>query len=266
MPASAGTVVAAGPPTALAQAAGSARPPAEDAELFTRFVADYAAQHPDRAISVLQAGCTTAGPELDLTALRACGISLVVSQIDDDCRAARAVVARRPELHSVTLGELRLLPLAPRSLDIVQCSMLLHRIGNAELVLGRLAGALRPGGLLLLRTADRQTAAGLLDRRLPQFARAIAWQAASPGAAGPFPARYEPIASAHGIEAFVTRHGLAVASRQACRSPGSTGQPVAVPLGRRLVAWLSRGRFTCNHDELQYVIRKPEDPDARLLR
>ena len=166
-------------------------------------------------------------------------------------------------MRSATLGELRLVPLAPRSFDIVQCSMLLHRIGNAELVLGRLVGALRPGGLLLLRTADRQTAAGLLDRKLPSFLRAIAWRAAGQGQPGPFPARYEPITSAHGIEAFVTRHGLVIAHRGPCRAPGRAG---GVPLSRRLVAWLTGGRFTCSHDELRYVIRKPEHPFARVLQ
>lgn len=240
-----------------------ALPAVGHAELFTRFAADYAALHSDRAIAILQAGCTTAGPELDLAALRASGVELLVSGVDDDCRAARAAVARRPELRSATLGEMRLVPLTPRSFDIVQCSMLLHRIDNAELVLGRLVGALRPGGLLMLRTADRQTAAGLLDRKLPSFVRAIAWRAASQGQPGPFPARYEPITSAHGIEAFVTRHGLVVAHRGACRMPGRAG---GVPLSRRLVASLSGGRFTCGHDELRYVIRKPEHPFARVLQ
>jgi SAM-dependent methyltransferase len=243
-----------------------ALPAADQAGLFTSFAADYAAHHPDRAIAILQAGCTTAGPELDIAALRASGVSLIMSAVDDDCRAARAAVARRPELGSATLGELRLVPLAPRSVDIVQCSMLLHRIGNAELVLGRLVGTLRPGGLLLLRTADRQSAAGMLDRKLPSFARAIVWRAASPGQPGPFPARYEPITSAQGIEAFVSRHGLVIAHRGACHTPGRAGRPGAVPIGRQLVAWLSGGRFTCSHDELCYVIRKPEDPFARLLQ
>jgi len=234
--------------------------------LFTRFVADYAALHPDRAIALLQAGCTTAGPELDLAVLRASGVDLLVSGVDDDCRSARAAAARRPELSSATLGELRLVPLTPRSIDIVQCSMLLHRIANAELVLGRLVGTLRPGGLLLLRTADRQTVAGLLDRKLPSFLRAITWRAANAGQPGPFPARYDPITSAHGIEAFVTRHGLVIAHRGTVRAPGRGSITGGIPLSHRLIAWLSGGRFTCSHDELRYVIRKPEHPFARVLQ
>jgi SAM-dependent methyltransferase len=233
------------------------------ADEFTRFTAEYAAQHADRPISILQAGCTTAGAELDLAAVRAIGADLLVSQADDDCPAARETAESRPELRSATLAELRQLPLTPRSLDIVQCSMLLHRIGNAELVLSRLVGALRPGGLLLLRTADRLSATGTLDRMLPQFARVMAWHLARPGQPGPFPARYEPIASARGVERFVSRHGLTIAHRQACRADSDRKAPVAI--ARTLVGWLSGGRFTSEHDELHYVIRKPEDPFARVI-
>ncbi len=235
------------------------------AEPFTQFTAQYAAQHPDRAISILQVGCTTAGDELDFAAVRASGADLVVSQADDDCPAAREAAESRPELQSATLAELRQLPVTPRSLDIVQCSMLLHRIGNAELVLSRLVGALRPGGLLLLRTADRQTAAGALDRMLPQFARVMAWRMARPGEPGPFPARYEPIASVRGVELFVSRHGLVIAHRQARRAARKSGGAAVVAGARALVGWLSGGRFTSSHDELHYVIRKPEDPFARVL-
>jgi hypothetical protein len=233
------------------------------ADQFTRFTAEYAAQHPDRPISILQAGCTTVGAELDLAAVRASGADLVVSQADDDCPAAREAAESRPEMRSATLAELRQLPLTPRSLDIVQCSMLLHRIGNAELVLSRLVGALRPGGLLLLRTADRLSALGALDRMLPQFARAMTWRLVRPGQPGPFPARYEPIASARGVEAFVSRHGLVIAHRQACRA--TSDRMAAAAVARTLVRWLSGGRFTSGHDELHYVIRKPEDPFARVI-
>jgi len=246
------------PAQADAQADGAAEP-------FTQFTAEYAAQYPDRPITLLQAGCTTAGSELDLAAVRASGVDLVVSLADDDCPAARDTAESRPELRSATLAEMRQLPVAPRSLDIVQCSMLLHRIGNAELVLSRLVGALRPGGLLLLRTADRQTAAGALDRMLPQFARVMAWRLARPGEPGPFPARYEPIASARGVELFVSRHGLVIAHRQARRTPGKSGRAAPVAAARALVGRLSGGRFTSRHDELRYVIRKPEDPFARVI-
>lgn len=253
---------------ARAEAVQAHPPPAarssNPARSLTRFAVDYAVQHPNRAITVLQAGCTTAGPELDLAQVRASARDLVLCLVDDDSPATRAAIARRPDLRSATLGELRSVPIGPRAFDIVQCSLVLHRVSNAEVVLGRLVAALRPGGLLLLRTLDRETAAGFLDRSTPRFLRELTWRAGRPGQPGPFPARYEPIASARGIEAFVTRHGLVVADRQACSTGGGHAR-ATIPYLHKVVAWLSRGRLAIGHDELRYVIRKPEDRFARLL-
>ncbi len=234
------------------------------ADVFTRFTTDYIAEHPGRAITLLQAGCATAGPELDVAGLLGSAPQLTVSRVDDDSTTVRAVLASQPDLSSATVTELRTLALTPRSDDLVQCSMLLHRVRNAELVLDRLVAALRPGGLLFLRTADRETAAGFLDRKLPQFARDLAWRAAQPSEPGPFPACYEPIASGRGIEAFVVRQGLAIAHRQTCSAAGRTG-PRRIPPSQRVVTWLSRGRLIASYDELAYVIRKPEDRFARIL-
>jgi hypothetical protein len=242
--------------------------PGEDAspaDIFNRFAADYIAERPGRTITLLQAGCTTVGPELDVAALRTSAPDLVVSRVDADDGTVRAIVAASPDLAAAVLTELKTLALAPRSVDFVQCTMLLHRIGNAELVLDRLVAALRPGGLLFLRTADRETAAGLLDRKLPQRAREAAWRATWPGQPGPFPAYYEPIASGRGIEAFVVRHGLAIAHRQACSGGVRPGVGSWNSASERLVTWLSRGRLVDGYDELRYVIRKPEDRYARIL-
>jgi SAM-dependent methyltransferase len=233
---------------------------------FTKFALDYVAEHPGRAISVLQAGCATAGHDLDLAALRASAAGVVVWLIDDDSPETRTAVASRPELREAILADLRSVPLAPRSFDIVHCPMLLDRITNAGLVFDRLVAALRPGGLLLVRTPDRQTAAGFLDRRLPRALRAAAWPATRPGQPGPFPAIYEPIASARGLAAFMTRQGLAVAHRETYTALDGTGMATAMLAARRLVAWLSRGRLTCRHDELRYVLRKPQDQFARVLQ
>jgi SAM-dependent methyltransferase len=254
--------VAADDTAARAGLAGAA--PGADG-LFTRFALDLAAQRPGRAVAVLQAGCTTAGPELDLDLLRAFGHDLDVSLIDDETAASRAAVAVRPELGAAKLGELRLLPLRPRSYDIVQCSLLLHRVRNADMVLGRLAAAVRPGGLLLLRMADPGSAFGFLDRRLPRLIRTIAWRRLRTGQPGPYPACYEPVASARGIEAFMSRHGLSIAHRGIASSARSLSRPAAARVAGQLLTVLSRGRLAADHDELCYVIRRPEDRFARVL-
>jgi len=249
----------------LARARADRLETTDQVDVFTRFAADYAAEHRGRTITFLQAGCATAGPELDMETLAKVVPGLVINRVDDDNPVVREVAAGRPELTSVAFAELRTLTLAPRSVDLIQCSMLLHRIRNAELVLDRLVAGLRPGGLLFLRTADRDTAAGVIDRKLPQFAREIAWHGAHPSEPGPFPAYYEPIASGRGVESFVVRHGLAIAHRQAYSAERSPSSTRTLLTAQRLVRRLSRASRGAPYDELRYVIRKPLDKYARVL-
>lgn len=243
----------------------AASTPAGAGELFTRFAMDYAAQRQGQPLTVLLAGCTTAGGELDLARLRRGGRELTVMMIDEDNEITRAAVGAHAELAASTLGDLRQVPLTPRSCDIVQCSMLLDRIPHSDLVLGRLVEAIRPGGLLLLRVTDRDSAAGFLDRALPHPMRVLIWRQLRPGEPGPYPAVHEPLASARGIQSFVTRHGLAIAHRQVGSLLDGGPGPAGLLPARKLVCALSRGRRAWAHDELRYVIRKPEDQFARLV-
>jgi SAM-dependent methyltransferase len=233
--------------------------------VFTRFALEHAAQRPGRGIAVLQAGCTTADQNLDLTALRARGHDVDICYVDDESPVTRATVARRPDLASAAIGDLRLAALRPRSFDIVHCSLLLHRISHAEVVLGRLVASLRPGGLLMLRIADSDSVAGFLDRRMPDVLRSLAWQSSRPGQPGPHPAIYDPVATASGIEAFLSRHGLTVAHRDEASSPSWAGYGRG-RLAARLVSRMSRGRLPSDHDELHYVVRRPVDRFARVLQ
>jgi SAM-dependent methyltransferase len=233
--------------------------------VFTRFALALAAQRA-LGITVLQAGCTTAGSELDLALLLASGPEVEVSLIDDDSQESQAIVAARPELAPAILAALGLVPLRPRSFDIVHCPLLLHRITNADVILGRLAAALRPDGLLLLRIIDPESAAGFLDRRLPGPIRVLAWRLIWPGHPGPHRAVYEPVASARGVEAFVSRHGLTVAHRSAVRASVLPARAASIARSAaRMVSWLSGGKLAHDHDELWYVVRKPEDRFARVL-
>ena len=236
-----------------------------DSPLFTRAVLDYAAHRAGQPLALLQAGCATASGDLDVARLRATGCQVAVSLLDDDSLAARAAVAARPELASCTLGDLRIAPLPSRSFDIVHCALLLERISNAELVLDRLVEALKPGGLLLLSTGDRDCAAGFLDRVLPGSLRAQIWRSLCPGEPGPYPAVYEHLASGRGIQSYVTRRGLVIGPRQALSLLAIRRRPPGLLLLCRLVARLSWGRLTSAHDELRYVIRKPESGFARVL-
>jgi len=232
---------------------------------FTQAVLDYAAERPGHTLALLQVGATTAGDELDAVRLRMAGCDAVVTQIDADSAAARAAVAGRAELCGCTLCDLRMAPLVPRSVDVVHCALLLERIGNAELVLDRLTEALRPGGLLLLQVGDRDCATGFLDRVLPRPLRALMWRSLRPGGPGPYPAVYERLVSERGIQSYVLRRGLVIAQRQTLGLVPGRRRPLWLLAASRLATAMSRGRLCGAHDELRYVIRKPEDQFARVL-
>jgi SAM-dependent methyltransferase len=235
------------------------------AQLHTRAVLDYAGHLPGRTLVLLQAGCTTANGDLDVGLIRNSVHGAAVSLLDDDTPAARTAVAAHPELAACTLSDLRMAPLVPRSVDIVHCTLLLQRIGHAELVLDRLVETLKPGGLLLLTTGDRDCAVGFLDRVLPRPLRALIWRSLRPGEPGPYPAVYERLASQRGIQSYVLRRGLVIAQRQALSLLSGRRRPLWLLAASRLAAGLSRGRLTSAHDELRYVIRKPQSGFARVL-
>src|SRR5262249_44504290 len=130
-----------------------------------------------------------------------------------------------------------------------------------------LIGAVKPGGLLLLRIRDRDSAAGFLDRVLPGPARQAIWRKRQPDEPGPHVPAYERLASARGIQAHLLLHGRGIAERGAVGglAGGQARGPHGYLTAQKLVAQLSRGRLTAAHEDLLYVIRKPEDRFARIL-
>ena len=155
-------------------------------EMFAQPIRDYLYQMLGRPIAVLRAGCRAPIEELGLEELRASGYEISVTTVDQDSPAGDTAGTG-----SILRGDLRMVPLPPRSFDIVYCGFLLERIPHAALVLDRFVAALRPGGLLLLRVRDRDCAAAALDRMAPEPVRRMLWARLHAGEPGPFPAIYD---------------------------------------------------------------------------
>ncbi|MFE3448404.1 methyltransferase domain-containing protein [Nonomuraea sp. NPDC059194] len=232
-------------------------------DLFEQRIREQWTEQLERRLDLLIAGCAhDPPPALD-------GIDTRVIGIDEDLPVIRAAMPERaaPDswaLDAWTLGDLRSVPVTPRSFDAIQVTFLVERIQHAELVLDRLLNGLRPGGLLLLRMRDRSTAYGLCDRLTPGWLRRLLWPRLSNGeGTGPLPAVFEPVSSREGMRAFCLMRGLLISDDVA-----STGGPAMGRVGSamvRLVDTLSRGRFTSSYDEVTMVIRKPQNHFARLL-
>ncbi|MFF5260763.1 methyltransferase [Actinomadura viridis] len=151
-------------------AGGFRPPPTEVGDLFSARARQYAHDRPLQHIHILEAGCGW-GRGLDMGSREhhATGVDL-------DVPALRARTRERSDLDAWHLGDLRTVPMPPRAYDIVHAPFLIERAPHAELVLDRFVAALKPGGLLLVRLRDRNTAFGFLDRRLPRWMRRRMWR------------------------------------------------------------------------------------------
>ncbi|MEV4258714.1 class I SAM-dependent methyltransferase, partial [Spirillospora sp. NPDC049652] len=145
--------------------------PVNPGDLFSARIRQYCAERPPQRLQLLEAGCGW-GHALDLGNLDA-----QITGVDLDLPGLRARVRARTDLHTWHLGDLRDVPMPPRAYDIVHAPYLIERLRNAELVLDRIAAALKPGGLLLVRMRDRDTAFGFLDRNVPDPLRRAASRA-----------------------------------------------------------------------------------------
>jgi len=233
---------------------------------------DYVLRCLGAQVSLLQAGCLAPLSELGIGELTEGGFEICVTVVDADSEVARQVLRRAeggPEggYEDVITGDLRTVPIKQRDYDIVYCALLLERVHNVELVLDRLVSALKPGGLLLIRTGDRYCAAALLDRLLPASLRKAVWSRFRPGTPGPFPPVYEKAVSAEGIAGYALLRGLVIAARasELTRPAQPSGLSSSMRITCTAISWLTRGRYVDSHDELLYVIRKPQDRFARVV-
>ena len=122
---------------------------------------DYAVRCLGGPVTLLQAGCLAPLRELGIGELAEGGFEISVTAVDaDHPLAKRALEDARTGYDDVIVGDLRTVPIAQRAYDIVYCAGLLERVQHVELVLDRLVSALKPGGLLLIRTRDRYTRGG----------------------------------------------------------------------------------------------------------
>jgi SAM-dependent methyltransferase len=235
---------------------------------FAEPLRDYVLQCDDGPVHVLQAGCLAPLGELGISELIESGFDISVTAVDADQPLAKRVLRdTRRTYDDVITGDLRTVPIAQRTYDVVYCALLLERVRHVDLVLDRLTSALKPGGLLLIRTGDRRSAAALLDRTLPGMVRRAIWSRFRPGTPGPFPPVYEKPVSDEGIASYALMHGLVIAAR--ARELTRPEQPAwlssSVGIACAAISRLSGGRFDDQHDELLYVIRKPRDAFARVV-
>lgn len=185
--------------------------------------------------------------------------------VDEDADALRLRVEVEKDLDDAIAGDLRTVELPEGAFDLVHSSYVLEHIDGAQKVLERMYDALRPGGLMVLKTPDRDSVYSWIARTTPhwvhvQYKRRIRGKkkAGTPGH-GPYPVVYDDILSLPVLLDWAENRGMELVLLVGENSHLDFFGPVApvVDTGLKGVAALSRGHLTARHTNLGLVLRKP---------
>jgi SAM-dependent methyltransferase len=199
-------------------------------------------------LRILEAGCGRLWP-LKLSV----PFTLTGLDLDPDALAARK------DLHRAVLGDLRTVEFAPRSFDVIYSAFVLEHVSGAQQVLERFVRWLTPGGMLIVKVPDRDSAYGFMTRLTPYWAHVMFHRymlgqplAGTPGR-GPYPTYYDAVISERGLKEFCGRNGLTVPEvyRQCSYA---TFPPVRV--AAFLTSLLSAGRLAWRHNNLLFIARR----------
>lgn len=217
------------------------------------------ARQTGQPLRILEAGCGNRWP-LDMgdTAYHLTGLDL-------DAAALELRLKVRRDLDVAIHGDLCTAVLPKAAFDIVYSGYVLEHIREADLALENMVGALRSGGLLILRIPDPDTARALVTRNTPLAFHVFYYRhvmgrplAGTPGHA-PYETFYHPIISKVGMQRFAVLHALRwrglFADEFVRDGKGMLG--FCFRAGARLVSAASFGRFTNRYNDLVYLFEKP---------
>ncbi len=209
-------------------------------------------------VEILDAGCGQ-GWGLDLT-----GIPTRITGVDADADAVRLRQERRGDLDEAIVADLLTAELPTGRFDVVHNAFVLEHVPGAATLLDRFFEWLRPGGLLLLRIPDRDSAFGFLSRVTPFWVhvlyRRYVFRQPTAGKPGypPYRTFYDRVVSARGVREYCSAHGHEIVHEFGVpihmERFGKVGPLFNATL--RLVNLLSLGRLSSSHTNLAFVIRK----------
>lgn len=200
-------------------------------------------------LRILEAGCG-----------RHWGLKLTIPYTLTGIDLDREALAARTDLDRAIVGDLTTAEFPAGSFDVVYCAFVLEHVKGAEQVLERFLRWLAPGGLLVIKVPDRDSAYGFLTRLTPLWVHVLVYrwlfgyrEAGTPGH-GPYPTAYDAVISERGLARFCTAHGLiATQLGRLC----SYSSHRLVKAGAFLISALSAGRLAWRHNNLLLVARAP---------
>jgi SAM-dependent methyltransferase len=163
------------------------------------------------------------------------------------------------------VGDLRTAQLPHSQYDVIYNSFVLEHVAGAEDVLVNFTRWVRPGGIIILRIPDPNSAYGFMARWTPFkvhvlfYRYVVGIKDAGRRGFGPYPTVYDPIVSREGVRRFCAEHGLVIREELGNGSyhQGRGLFKYALPCVARIINWLSLGRIHSDFTSLTYVVEKP---------
>lgn len=233
----------------------------QDPAEVRRLLADHivASARGTGPVRVLEAGCGQCWP------LPVGGAALHITGIDSDPAAMAIRREHHGDLDVAVVGDLATVDLEPAAFDVVYCGFVLEHVHGAEAVLDRLVAAVRPGGRIIVRVPDGDTAYGFVVRHTPHRLHVLykRYVEGSPdaGKAGhaPYPVVYDEVISMRGMRNYAERSGLEILATYGTNTAQDFFGRLA-PLAQRalrLVARLSGRRMLATHNNISIIMRRP---------
>lgn len=208
-------------------------------------------------LNILEAGCG-----------QAWGINLKdiryhLTGVDIDRAALEIRKYKTKDLDEIIEGDLCTVRLEENKYDVIYNSYVLEHIDGAEKVMQNFRSWLKPGGILILRFPDKQSAYGFLTRITPfwfhVFFRKYLMGYADAGKPGfmPYHVFYDDVVSHGGMRAFCKENNMTIKEEWGHPYPTEWDRfPLLLSFACRMVYFLSLGRLAYAHNNLTYILEK----------
>jgi SAM-dependent methyltransferase len=198
-------------------------------------------------LRILEAGCGR-------TWAHKLSVPYVLTGLDLDPDA----LAARTDLDHAIVGDLRTVEFPQHSFDVIYNAFVLEHVRGARQVLERFLDWLAPGGMLILKVPDRDSAYGFLTRLTPFWTHVLIYrymlgypQAGTPGHA-PYPTYYDKVVSERGLREFCLGNGMRAPELYRLCSYENQWSVRAAAL---VTSLLSGGRLPWRHNNLLLIAR-----------
>jgi SAM-dependent methyltransferase len=224
-------------------------------QMLERYIKDNAAKN--GSLNILEAGC---GQKWGLNLE---GINFHLTGLDVDRDALEIRKHTTKDLDEIIEGDLITVQLQDNHYDVIYNSYVLEHIKGAETVIENFQRWLKPGGIMILRFPDRQSAYGFMTRLTPfwfhVFFKKVMMgdrNAGKPGFA-PYRVFYDRVISRKGMNDFCEKHKLKIREEWGHPYPMYwDSHPALLKFACRTIYLLSFGKFAHAHNNLTYILEK----------